>query len=327
MSARERLAAAPYRFAFFQALRRLESEHPDKPRLGMARRRADEFVRLGQRPSLVFAPSEIAEFSVAEDGGVDRLSVFFLGLFGPNGPLPLHLTEYAADRAKHQGDRSFAAFADVFHHRMLSLLYRAWCSSRPAVAHDRPDDDRFQLYVGALSGLASPSLRDRDALPDLAKLHFAGLLAAPTRHADGLRRLLQGFFGVDFDVEPFVGTWLTLPEEARGRLGSATLGGDATIGERVFERQLKFRLVAGAMGLEEYRRFLPGSGSLDRMKAMVRQYVGDTLLWELRLVLRGDDVPPLRLGAREGLGLTTWLPASGEREDAADLTLQLAPAS
>ena len=86
------IAAAPHRHDFYQALRRIEAAHPDKPRLGTARRPADEPVRLGQTPDLSFAPSSLAAVQLQSRQGRPRIEVRFLGLFGPNGPLPLHLT-------------------------------------------------------------------------------------------------------------------------------------------------------------------------------------------------------------------------------------------
>ncbi len=87
------------------------------------------------------------------------------------------------------------------------------------MAFDRPGEDRFALYAGALAGLGTPALRGRDAMPDLAKLHFAGLLANQTRHADGLAAILSAFFTVPVAVECFVGAWLLLERGDHTRLG------------------------------------------------------------------------------------------------------------
>lgn len=88
------LAHAPYRYDFYQTLRRLECLYDSKPRWGHAMRPLDEPVRLGQDPDLSFAPAPLSSFEV-RDGRVPRLQVRLFGLFGPNGPLPMHLTEYA----------------------------------------------------------------------------------------------------------------------------------------------------------------------------------------------------------------------------------------
>jgi type VI secretion system protein ImpH len=53
----------------------------------------------------------------------------------------------------------------------------------------------------------------------------------------------------------------------------------------------------------------------------VRIYVGDELEWELNLVLKQSEVPPIALGGALRLGWTTWLPESTRAGDADDLIL------
>src|SRR5258706_11270020 len=98
------LADAPYRHDFSQALRRLECLHPDKPRWGRALRPSDEPVRLGQDADLAFAPAPLATLESGENGTPARLQVRLFGLFGPNGPLPTPITEYARERERPPGD-------------------------------------------------------------------------------------------------------------------------------------------------------------------------------------------------------------------------------
>ncbi len=319
------LEREPYRYGFFAALRLLECAHADRPRIGSAARPGDEPVRIGQEPSLIFAPSSLASFRGGADGRPAELAVHFLGLFGPNGPLPLHLTEYARDRRRNHDDETFARFCDVFHHRLLSLFYRAWAQAQPTVQFDRPGDDRFATYVGALFGLGTPGLRDRDELPDRAKLHFAGHLAGGSRHPDGLRAILAGFFEAPVAIEEFVGLWIPLPRRARCRLGASpatgSLGTTAVVGSRIWDAQQKFRIRIGPVGIDRYRALLPGSGALERMRAAVRNYVGDEMIWDVRIVLRKEDVPVARLGQRGRLGWTSWLAGPPRENDADDLVL------
>ena len=98
---------------------------------------------------------------------------------------------------------------------------------RPTVSFDRPQEDRFGHYVGALIGLSTPGLRDRDAMPDLTKLHFAGLLSGQTRNAEGLGAILTAFFDMPVRVESFVGAWLSLEHEDLTRLGDGGRTGGA----------------------------------------------------------------------------------------------------
>jgi type VI secretion system protein ImpH len=319
------LKAEPYRFDFFQALRRLECLNRHKPRIGQSQRPQEDPIRLSQEPSLIFAPSTLASFEPAQDGKPSRLAVHFLGLLGPNGPLPIHLTEYARDRWRNHNDPTFARFLDIFHHRLLSLFYRAWAAAQPTVNFDRPGSDRFATYVGSLFGIGMPLLHDRDTVPDLAKLHYAGHLVCQSRHAEGLRAILSDFFKLPVAIKEYMGHWLLLPEEGRCQLGTSpetgTLGMTVVIGARVWDGQHKFRIVIGPVGFADYLRLLPGGESLKRLVAWVRNYVGDALIWDVNLILKREEVPRFELGKLGQLGWTTWLTSRPLEEDADDLLL------
>jgi type VI secretion system protein ImpH len=320
----------PYEFDFYQALRRLDALFPEHPRLGRSLRPADDVIRLTQDPSMAFAPATLSALRRAGGQRKPRLAVAFGGMFGPQGPLPLHLTEYARDRIINSGDPTFARFLDIFHHRMLSLVYRAWADAQPTVQFDRPQDDRFQAYVGSLIGLGQESLSGRDAMPELAKRFFAGRLVCHARNADGLQAILSDFFRLPMRLVEFVGRWLRLPDDCRcvlaGGMETGQLGYSATIGEQVWDCQTKFRIVAGPMSLPDYMRLLPGGTSLSRLEAIVKNYVGLELDWELHLVLKQAEVPQTQLGSLGQLGWTTWLVSQPPMRDADDLVLSPQPA-
>lgn len=309
----------PHRLDPFQALRRLECAFRDRPRLGEAQRPAEEPIRLGQDPSLTFAERSISSFTRTGDGP-PRLAFHGFGVFGPNGPLPLHLTEYARDRLRNAGDPTLARFVDVFHHRMMTLFYRAFAQAEPAIARDRPAADPFGLYLGALFGMGLPSTRGRSLLPDRIRLHYAGLLAGQTRHADGLRALVSELFRVPTEVEELVGEWVEIPAEHRSRLGGShcRLGVDALVGTRWWLCTGRFRLVLGPLRRAQLDGLLPGSPRLALLADTVRAYVGDELGWTLRLVLARPEWRPLALGAAR-LGWTSWLGSRPESWSGASL--------
>lgn len=319
------LRRAPWRFGLFPLLRRLDALQPERPRLGSSTRTADDPVRLGQMPSLVFAPAELAALEPGADGRPPRLMLHSFGLLGPNGPLPTHLSEYAQQRLRQDSDPTFARFLDVFNHRMTALFYRGWAQAQPAVSFDRPPDDRFGVYLQALGGTGMPALQARDAMPDLAKRHYAGFLGCQTKHADGLRAILSGLLGLPVHIDEFIRRWLELPNDCRLRLGesptSGSLGETTTLGARVPDHQSKFRVRIGPTSLADYERLLPGGAALKLVRAVTRNYVGDQLDWDLNPVLAADQVPPLRLGGGVRLGWTTWLASRPLGRDADDLQL------
>lgn len=307
----EALKREPEKFNYFFALRCIECANPDKSRLGDSLRPSTDPVRLTQEPSLTFAPSTLSSFEQTGKDRSPRLANLFFGLFGPNGPLPIHLTEYARDRLRNSKDPTFSRFLDIFHHRMLSHFYRAWANKEPTVNFDRMESDRFAKYAGALFGLGMPSLRGRDELPDRAKLYFAGRFSNQARNAQGLEDILSAYFRIPVAIKEFIGQWVTLPKMSQWRLGetaeTGSLGQTTLLGEKVWGCQHKFRLRIGPLDFRNFQQLLPGSASLRRVTATVKNYVGYELAWDVNLLLKKEEVPQLQLGGSGQLGWTTWL--------------------
>jgi type VI secretion system protein ImpH len=324
----KRIAAGPFAFDFFRTLRLIENRFPEKPRIGESLSPHDDPLRLGQSPSLAFAPSTLAECKInAEDmQRPPRLLVNFLGLCGPNGPMPLHVTDYVRERQRHAHDPTMAAFFDLFHHRVLSLFYRAWAVNQKSADMDRPLEARFPFFIGTLFGIGAESLRNRDLLPDNAKLHYSGRLACQTRNAEGLEAIVGDFFGVPAKVLTFVGQWLTLPANSQCRLGESPetgkLGSTAIVGARFWQRQLKFRLQLGPMGLVELYRLLPVGDAFQRLRCWVLNYTGREFFWDAQLILKAEEVPQSCLGKAGLLGWTTWLKSKPFERDADDLVVE-----
>ena len=303
------------RFDLFQAMRRIENVFIDKPRLGDAMRPGEEPIRFAQEPSLIFAPSPIAALERKDKTRLPRLVQRVFGFMGPNGALPIHLTEYARERLLYDSDPTFVRFLDTLLHRFGLFFYRAWARAQPVVGLDRPGDATIVRHVGALFGVIEKSTRERDELGDFPKLFFAGRLARSVRDADGLEAWLSLHFGVAVHVAQFQGHWMPLGRAERSRLmrdGQSAVGRGAVLGRTVWDVQHKFRIVIGPLHWERFASLLPGGHALAQLKALVRQYVGFEFAWDLRLILRREDVPSWTLqGGRDGrvgrLGRTAWL--------------------
>jgi type VI secretion system protein ImpH len=325
------LQQQPYKFGFYQLLRRFECLYPQQPKIGTSLRPVNDVLRLVQEPTMAFSPATLSSFKIVRKGSdkesqPSKLAVNFFGLLGPNGPLPLHLTEYARDRLRNDDDPTFSEFLNIFNHRMLSLFYRSWASAQPTVNFDRPKEDRFSTYTGALFGLGMPSLCDRDEIPDRVKLHFAGRLSSQNRNVEGLVVMIRSFFNIPVEIEQFVGEWMQIPDDCYCYLGESpetgSLGESIVIGDQVWECQQKFRLILGPLNIDEYERFLPGRESGKRLRAMLRNYVGDSMSWDVNLVLKKEKVIPVTLGENDLLGWNTWLGDRISNDDANDLLLE-----
>ena len=322
------------RFDLFQAMRRIENVFMDRPRLGDAMRPGEEPIRFAQEPSLIFAPAPIAALERKDIARPPRLVQRVFGFMGPNGALPIHLTEYARERQLYDSDPTFVRFLDTLLHRFGLFFYRAWARAQPVVGLDRPADATIVRHIGALIGVVERSTRERDALGDFPKLFFAGRLARSVRDADGLEAWLGLQFGVAVHVAQFQGHWMPLGRDERSRLmrdGQSAVGRGAVLGRTVWDVQHKFRIVIGPLRWERFAALLPGGHGLAQLKALVRQYVGFEFAWDLRLILRREDVPSWTLDAkRDGrvgrLGRTAWLNGGEDfrrNRDADDLVMNV----
>jgi type VI secretion system protein ImpH len=327
------VARQPWAHDFFALVRRLDALHPDAPRTGRALRPGQEPWRLTQLPELDFAPAAIGSFD-RPAGRPPRLGVRFLGLLGPQGPMPLHFTEYVRDRVHHHGDRALAHFLDLFHHRVLALFYRAWAQGQPVVHRDRPQDDRYIAWLRAVAGLP-PGIAG--VLTADALAFQAGLLSSRSRHPEAMLKTLRQYFGVPIAFESNVGEWLEIEPAQRSQLGfarnraerserpEARLGRTANAGCRVWDRQYRFRLHVGPLTLAQYRAFLPGGTAWPALQEWVRLLAGPTLRWDAQLMLAAGERPEPKLGRVVQLGLTSWLGRRAASRQPARQHLRLRP--
>ncbi len=308
----DNLASEPWRYDFFDVLRTFERLAPGQPRIGEAGARDEEFITLGQDPYLEFPASNLTRADRDRQNRL-RLLCRFTGLLGPQGALPLHLTVEARQWCDAR-DESFARFLDIFNHRFIALFYRAWADARPAAQFDRPDDDRFQDYVGSAVGMGTAPFQDRDSLDDRAKLPLAGLLGPAVKSAARIEGMLAYLFKADVEVEQLVGQWLQLDPEDQsclsvrhGRLGAETL-----LGASVYSVHDMFRIRVYARSLEQFEDFLPAGAFCEKLADAIYFYIGEILDYDVEIAIGEKETRPAKLGGFGRLGWTTWM----KKEDA-----------
>jgi type VI secretion system protein ImpH len=301
------LEKEPWRFDFYATLRRIERTFSDRPRIGDSAARREDYVALGEDPYLDFPASTLNKVDRDAQGRI-RVLVKFLGLLGPQGALPLATTEesFAWLLAR---DDAFPRFLDLLNHRFLQLFFRAWADARPIAQHERPDADRFETYLGSTIGIGSALYRNLDFVADLEKLEFAGLLGAKAKSASRLKSFLSGLFGVNCEIDQFVGSRLVFEKSERSFLGRSFsgLGVDMLLGGTVFSLEDKVRVRIFAKDLPQYCRFLPSGDFSQPLADAVFFYIGEELDWDVELAIPVAAVEALRLGRFGQLGWTSWV--------------------
>lgn len=357
----------PERCGFWQIMRRLAGALRWGAPIGESRHAREDPVRFGQVISMGFptstifgwhrrrrpVPDELPDVLPHELLGPDgellpavrdwiherdrrrpRLLLHFFGLFGQQGPLPSSWTQRALwQERKH--DHVLSDFADVLHHRLVTVLYRAWARGQPGAGlHAGQEDpcagDAFARRSSALLGLRAGDFGRAEAALAVSRLGSAAQLARQNRDAVGLEEALEAFFAHRFRVVQFVGEWLRIPAGELSRLarddGNCLLGRTLVLGDRFRSCQDKFRIEVGPLSWSEFEALLPvadaPSGTLQRLIDIVRMWSGYHLHWDLLLVLHKDEVPPLRLDRGARLGWTSWLRSVPFVADARDTVLE-----
>jgi type VI secretion system protein ImpH len=315
----ESLFSAAFEFEFFQAVRLLALMDTE-PRPQTRGLKGNEPVRFAVHTSMAFPASPVVEVEPGNEGVPARMTVSFLGLIGPLGVLPDSYTELAIHQ-KAFGDPSFAAFFDIFHHRLLSLFYRAWEKHQFVVGYEqarkRPGSrDAISAYLLDLIGMGTLHLQDRLPFPDQTLLRYAGLLAQRPRSAECLRAILHDFLGAPVVVEQFLGRWHDLNGEELCELGigdpNSQLGDGAVAGDKVWSRQAVVRIIIGPLTSEEFLQFLPDGDTFREVAELIRWFLGPTIDFEMQPVVAGGEFADwCRLGevvsGGPRLGWCSWL--------------------
>lgn len=300
-----------FSYSFFKAVDLLEKLYSDREPLGNSQDPRKEAVRFSVKPGLHFAASDIAGFKAATADDPCKMNVSFMGLIGPSGVLPHWCNELVTKRNREK-DFSISEFYDVFHHRFISLFYLAWKKHQFPVSYQPGSSDKLSGYLLSLAGLGTKGLRGRIGLPEESLSFYSGLLSRQTPSAVSIESAVAYYSGTSVAVEQFVERVIPLSPEDQTCLGAAnaSLGEDTVCGSFVWDCQTKFRLSLGPMGFNEFKRYMPSGDLLKPIFSFVRYMVGIEYEFEVRVLLKREEVPPCILGAdtpAPRLGWTTWV--------------------
>ena len=302
---RKYLDAAP-RSSFFALASFLERITEGAVQVGTEGPPAREAIRFRHDPDLGFSASDISHIDVVgEDPPRFEMVTTFLGLTGSVSPLPSYLVEsvlFDAARGAAQKD-----FLDVFHHRVLSLLYRAKTKLDPAREHRSDGSDP---WLNRLLGLASVHQDPGIALEPKHLMRLIPVLIKKTRGAAALQVavvavLIDELPQVKVTVREFVGSWIEVDQDQQTQLGITNhkLGTEMMLGRRVYDQRGKFALHVSTLSRDEADFFLEGQPLLDRVRATVSLVLRDPIEYDLELELDAGSATSLKLGvARLGKG-------------------------
>ncbi|HUU83387.1 MAG TPA: type VI secretion system baseplate subunit TssG [Phycisphaerae bacterium] len=338
----ERLLSAGWQFDFFSAVWLLERYLVADDRVPVGERGPVAGEALCFRPhvSVGFPPTDVRRIIEAPSGPGESLQYVidstFMGLYGVSTPLPLHyaigilrsVEPYSATEAEQTeaaptdrppaGGRATDStpvrdFLDIFHHRLLSLFYRAWTKYRYDVVFGMSGRDRITDYLLRLIGCPPEYDEAVLGLSPIRLIRYAGVWTQHPRSAVTLEGLLRDYWKeIDVEVQQFVGRWVPLSPGDMNSIGTSNscLGVDLTVGEQVYDLSGAFRIVLGPVHWDTYVSFLPDASRWAQTRSLVKLFGPDPLAFTIEIKVYGQEVPETRLssdGEPGRLGFTSWV--------------------
>ena len=243
-------------------MRRIESAHPNLPRLGDARRPVDEPFRFVHDTALTFAPAAITALErrrgpPAADGAA-----------GHRLPRPERRTADSPHRvrARPQAPLRRPDLHPLPRHPAASLR-PVLLSGLGAIAADRQprpgrriaaDPPCRRLDRAGRATERGAAMRWATSRSCSSSAGCRGRYAMPTACA----AWLTSHLGVAARVEQFCGHWMRLERPQRSRLmrlGQHGVGRGAVLGESVWDVQHKFRIEIGPLRWDRFSQLLPGA--------------------------------------------------------------------
>lgn len=326
------LACAP-QMSFMQLCRLLEVRAPDHPGLGTRDTPEHEPVRFGSWPRVGFPSGEVATVDFgdpwAESGPrmPPVVRTTFMGLYGLDAAMPPHLVDDIVLRE--EGHEVVESFLDRFHHRFVTLLYRAWKKYRYPESFRQGGTDAHSRNLLCLAGFGWGEKPKRAGLPDSRMLALLGLLTMKTRTPEGLAGVIAlAVPGADVRVDEFfpavTGTGkprplTSCPSRRESACGAQKgLGGGYVLGGRLAYRSRAARATLRPGNAQQAHDLLPGAWLNRELLAFVQLYVGVKADIHLRMQVSSRIAPLPAIGAVSAgpaprLGWTTVLPAGQER--------------
>jgi type VI secretion system protein ImpH len=263
-------------------------------------------------PSLGFPGSDVDRVEFFHEHGLMRARLRFnlIGLVGSVSPMPAFYGEQAL--GDNEDGNPTRDFLDLFHDRLQRLMLPIWRKYRYRASFQSGAIDPFSAQLFALIGLGGEEIRKAQELNWKRLLPYLGLLSLRAHSAALIEAVLRYYFKhPELNLEQCIERRVAVLVEQRNRLGrtNSMLGEDLVLGEYVRDRSGKFRIHIRELTWSRFHEFLPIGPGYQPLCALVRFTLRDPLDYDIRLMLRHEEIRELRISEQNTcrLGWTTWL--------------------
>jgi len=267
----------PYDYDFYQAVSIIEQffletgalDQPIKNRL----------LRFNAPTRFIFPASNVIALEKKDIHGHPVLSmdVAFMGLTGPFGPLPYVYSEMVFDTTQ-TGNNVLQDFLDIFHHRLIHLMYQARKKRCLTLDLRPPEHSRFSNMLYSFCGL---KMKDKSSNLPISRrnlLYFTNLFLMKHATLNGLQTLISTTYQVSVELKPCIGSWWPIEKLNQSCIGinrgkNQVLGQSVVLGKQVWLSDSGIEINLHLTSYDHLVSFLPSEkGFFDTLKSLIRFY-------------------------------------------------------
>ncbi len=282
---------------------------------------ASQSLLFSSHPSLGFAPSDVSELRLIEDGRW-LMSTHFLGLSGAQSPLPNFMLERLATEDENGIKRPFF---DFFNHRIITLVHEIWRKYRYYLRFEPDAMDAVSSQFFALVGLGDAHLRADTPINWCKMLSYAGTLAGRSRSPQVVAGIVAHCFDLD---EVHIRQWekreLRISPEQKCTLGmnNVSLGQNSVIGDVATDISGKFTLCLSGLTRTRFEDFLPSGKEFLPLCTLVEFMLREPLAYDLELNLNHGEPMQVQLAPDHDVKLG-WSSFLGEPQENKRILIQV----
>ena len=290
------LITIPTAYEFIQATRLLRHV-PESSRAGYW---ANSF-KFHSSLNLNFPVSEIEILKL--DNEHIHITNLIVGLTGMQGALPYtysHKIKYSSRQQKVETIN----FLGLFNHKLTAQYVDASLTYHLPVRYEIEKENDYLDILHALNGYVS-SQQDQCELDDYFA-EFSGLMQGQNNTAYALSTMLNCIFKADFQIKEFIKEKFKLDDAQKitlGGLSTSLLGVNTFCGESIRQIDGKIEIQIGPLSRTDYLSFLPQQKMSEKLKKILTTWCSPTLMVDLRLIFKKEELQPLCLNSNLQLGL------------------------
>lgn len=263
----------------------------------------EQSIKLSSNARLDNPWCELSGITVSEDNDSINVTCNRFGIASLQSCLP---NSYIEDFIISKNPALYE-FLNVFNNKLLALSYNTSKKYSLALQNKPFSKTNFAKILLALCGAF-----EVDDLYQILIKHSLLLWKKP-RSLIGLKKILESFVLSNVKIDNLQGDWDVINQNSLTILGKKNhvLGKDTISGKYIWNQNAKLLLTIGPLGIKDFYRCVQNGDILKAICFIMSKYLNFGKRFEIKIIVKQEDITPVRLSNKNYLGIDSWMKSSG----------------